>query len=394
MGTDEDLSNDTLIQVVSNLLPITGTDGYYIYSNVYGGPEPWFTTSGQETMDAVYGPGEWTLGFYETLDPEAVFSTSTCFVWMEGGDAMASELETFFDNNTVLIENWVASGGHLFVNSAPNEGDGMSFHFGGVNLFYAYYTNTAEAFDASHPIFDGPFTPVGTSWSGGSFGHAVIQDGGFDTVIVDQFSPSQVVLAEKGWGAGRVMFGGMTPFAFHSPLAEATNLRYNIVSYLASCVLSDIDLGIASIIDPANGCGLGDEAVTVKIRNYGGVPQSDIPVNYQLDGGAVVSETWIGTLDPGETVEYTFLQLWATSLPLETMTSLHGLLSREIPSPEMILLMRSLPIFRSLMCILTSKHLKQVQADGPQVEPTLPGLREPRQVWPLPVPAMVLTMPG
>ncbi|MCB9021558.1 MAG: PKD domain-containing protein [Chitinophagales bacterium] len=309
LGTDEDLSNDTLIQVVSNLLPITGTDGYYIYSNVYGGPEPWFTTSGQETMDAVYGPGEWTLGFYETLDPEAVFSTSTCFVWMEGGDAMASELETFFDNNTVLIENWVASGGHLFVNSAPNEGDGMSFHFGGVNLFYAYYTNTAEAFDASHPIFDGPFTPVGTSWSGGSFGHAVIQDGGFDTVIVDQFSPSQVVLAEKGWGAGRVMFGGMTPFAFHSPLAEATNLRYNIVSYLASCVLSDIDLGIASIIDPANGCGLGDEAVTVKIRNYGGVPQSDIPVNYQLDGGAVVSETWIGTLDPGETVEYTFTAL-------------------------------------------------------------------------------------
>ena len=46
-------------------------------------------------------------------------------------------------------------------------------------------------------LFSTGRSPVGTSWSGGSFGHAVIQDGGFDTVIVDQFSPSQVVLAEK-----------------------------------------------------------------------------------------------------------------------------------------------------------------------------------------------------
>ena len=107
---------------------------------------------------------------------------------------------------------------------------------------------------------------------------------------------------------------------------------------------SDIDLGIASIIDPANGCGLGDEAVTVKIRNYGGVPQSDIPVNYQLDGGAVVSETWIGTLDPGETVEYTFKTLGDFSAlgdhDLVAWTSFPG-----DTIPEMILLMRSLPIF-------------------------------------------------
>ena len=158
-------------------------------------------------------------------------------------------------------------------------------------------------------------------------------------------------------------------------------------------MLSDIDLGIA-IIDPtANGCGLGDEAVTVKIRNYGGVP---VRYTCQLpaDGGAVVSETWIGTLDPGVKQLKVHLYSFGRLLcPWRPRTSLHGPLSgRYHPGNDTADAV--ITIFRSLMCILTSKHLKQVQADGPQVEPTLPGLREPLQVWPLPVPAMVLTMPG
>ena len=86
-------------------------------------------------MDAVFGVDEWTLGFFETIDVDAVFSTATCFVWLEGGDAMANELETFLNSNYVAIQNWVASGGHLFLNSAPNEGDGMDYYFGDVSLF-------------------------------------------------------------------------------------------------------------------------------------------------------------------------------------------------------------------------------------------------------------------
>ncbi len=308
LGSDEDLSNDTLTKVVSNLLPISGTDGYYIYSNTYGGPEPWFTTSGVETMDAVYGPGEWNLDFFETVDPDELFSTSTCFIWLEGGDAMAVEMENFLNANMEAIENWVASGGHLFMNAAPNEDDGMSFGFDGVNLFYPYFTSNAIPADPSHPIFDGPFTPVGSFWSGFSFGHATIT-GDADPIIVDEFDETRVVLAEKNWGAGNVMFGGMTPFAFHSPLTEATNLRYNIVSYLAACTLADIDAGVATIIEPNDGCGLETATVIAKVRNYGFDPASDIPVNLQVDGGTIVTEIVPGTLDPGESVDYTFTAL-------------------------------------------------------------------------------------
>ena len=143
------------------------------------------------------------LGFFETIDG-MLYSTATCFVWLEGGDAMANELETFLNSNYVAIQNWVASGGHLFLNSAPNE-EMVWIIFWNVSLFYAWYTITAAPGDPGHPIFDGPFTPVGASWSGSSFGHAVVE-GDADPVIIDAFDDSRVVLAEKHWGAGIAMF--------------------------------------------------------------------------------------------------------------------------------------------------------------------------------------------
>jgi PKD repeat protein len=317
-----------LLLPVSMFAQLTGTNAYYIYSNIYGGSEPWYTTTNSSTMNTVYGAGEWTADYFESVDVSELFSSSTCFIWLEGGDAMANELEDFLNANATAIEDWVEIGGHLFINSAPNEGDGMSFLFGGVSLYYAYYTNTAEPADASHPIFDGPYTPVGSSWSGGSFGHATIEGGVTTPVIVDLYDDSRVTLAEMNWGLGIVMFGGMTPTYFHSPATEATNLRNNIVAYLSQCILSDTDVGAQSIISPASGCSLGEESITVKVRNYGSAPQTNIPVNYQVDGGSIVTETWFGTLDPGTTVDYTFSATYDFSTPgdytIAAWTSLAG----------------------------------------------------------------------
>jgi hypothetical protein len=41
------------------------------------------------------------------------------------------------------------------------------------------------------------------------------------------------VLGEKNYGAGHVLFGGMTTDNFHSPQPEASNLRANIIAYLS-----------------------------------------------------------------------------------------------------------------------------------------------------------------
>ncbi len=71
------------------------------------------------------------------------------------------------------------------------------------------------------------------------------------------------------------------------------------------------DLAIIDIIDPQSGCGLGSgETVSIEIHNFGAQVQSNIPVDYSIDGGL----TWLSspetvsvTLQPGEGVVYTFV---------------------------------------------------------------------------------------
>ncbi len=306
LATDEDLFNDTIVEIVSNLEPIGGTNAYYIYSNTTGG-EPWFTTSNTAAMDAVFGVGEWTQGYYETIIPEEVFGTGSCFVFLEGSDGHAVELENFLVANMTLIENWVASGGHLFLNAAPNEGDNIDFGFDGTELMNFWYSSSVTASDPGHPVWGGPFTPTATTMSGFSYGHASLSGIDWTPILYDTFNPDRIICAEKSWGAGTVVFGGMTSVDFHSPLVEAANFRKNIISYLALCTISDHDMGVQNVIAPVTGCGLTDvESVTIDVKNYGFLPQTDVPVYYQLDGGAIVSETVPGTIDVGETVTYTF----------------------------------------------------------------------------------------
>ncbi|MFZ1634003.1 MAG: GEVED domain-containing protein [Chitinophagales bacterium] len=306
LATDEDESNDTLSVSITHMLPISGTGANYIYSNVPGG-EPWFTVSNDAHMDDVFGAGEWTTDYYETVDPVALFSVDNCFIFMEGSDAHAEELESFLNTNMLLVENWVAAGGHLFINAAPNEGDGMNLGFGGTTLSYPWYASDVTAFDPLHPIWDGPFTPTSTSMNGFNYGHAAVNGSDWTPIIYDEFNPDKIIAAEKSWGAGMVVFGGMTVTDFHAPFTEAGNFRKNIISYLASCTISDNDVGVQSITAPVSGCSLSDaETVTVKVKNFGFMSQTNIPVKYQADGGVIVTEIIAGPLNPGEDLLYTF----------------------------------------------------------------------------------------
>lgn len=213
--------------------PVVGN--YYIYSNTTGG-EPWFTTTNTTAMTAAFGAEgtSWTRSYFETVDVATAFGPDNCFVFIDGSDSHAAECETFLTANMAAIEAWVSAGGKLLLNSAPNEGDGMSFGFGGTSLVYDGGSGSVQAFDAGHPIFAGPFTPVGTAWTGSNFSHARITGTGIATVI-NETATTDITLGEKVWGSGIVMFGGMTTNNFHSPATEAANLRANILVYL-SCL--------------------------------------------------------------------------------------------------------------------------------------------------------------
>lgn len=66
------------------------------------------------------------------------------------------------------------------------------------------------------------------------------------------------------------------------------------------------DVGVVQIVSPTSSCGLGTEAIVVKIANFGSAAQTGFPVGYSIGGAAFVYENVTVTVDPNDTIEYTF----------------------------------------------------------------------------------------
>ncbi len=216
-------------------------DAYYMKSNI---GNPWGSTTNNAEMDVAFGPGGWTLEAFETADPAIVFAPTTGFVFMDGSDGQATELNTFLIANLVIIEEWVEAGGRLLLNSAPNEGTDMEFGFDGTLLDYTpgpSYVDMGEIVDLTHPAYLGPELPTDFVLDGNWFGHALIEGTGLTTLMVDNIDASKVVLAEKCWSAGRVMFGGMTTTNWHDPDPHASNWRANLFTYMYNTGCEAID---------------------------------------------------------------------------------------------------------------------------------------------------------
>jgi hypothetical protein len=196
---------------------------------------PWGQTNNEASMDGVFGAGNWQDLRYETANIGTLFSAGTDFIFMEGGDSNANELEAFIAANQAAMENWVSSGGRIFINSAPNEGDGMSFGFG-VNLTYSDFSTSATGVNPAHPIFNGPFGATGTNFTGSYFSHASVSGAGLTDLILDDNADS--VLSDMFWGNGYALFGGMTTLNFQNP--NSFELRQNIIHYAANVELNAV----------------------------------------------------------------------------------------------------------------------------------------------------------
>lgn len=86
-----------------------------IHSNIDGGAEalgtaPYFNTTNTTCMNAVFGEGNWTQEYFETVDPEVLFSDSSCFIFLDGSYNHIVSMEIFLNENRQLMENWVAAG--------------------------------------------------------------------------------------------------------------------------------------------------------------------------------------------------------------------------------------------------------------------------------------------
>jgi GEVED domain/CARDB len=68
------------------------------------------------------------------------------------------------------------------------------------------------------------------------------------------------------------------------------------------------DVGAIEITSPSTGSGLGNETVSVTLKNFGAVTQSNFDVQYTVNGGTPVVETFAGPIDSEEEVTYNFTQ--------------------------------------------------------------------------------------
>ena len=74
-------------------------------------------------------------------------------------------------------------------------------------------------------------------------------------------------------------------------------------------VQPDNDMTAYKWVSPASGCGLTNaEHVTIRVKNTGLIPQSNIPVKYSINGGVsyVGPEYITGPVNPGDSATYTF----------------------------------------------------------------------------------------
>jgi hypothetical protein len=201
---------------------------------IRGVTPPWGSVSNEAAMDAVFGAGQWAdLRLDGGAAPFAVGTGDDyTFIFLEGSDQSALELAGFIGAHQAAIQTWVEHGGRLLVNAAPNVGGSFAMGFD-VTLDYGpgrTFTATGFAADPNHVVFREPQALGTTSFTGNSFGHALVFGPGLNAILLSQ-ETSAIVLGEKLVAAGVVLFGGMTTANFHGPQPQAEQLRANIIHY-------------------------------------------------------------------------------------------------------------------------------------------------------------------
>ncbi|MCW5518348.1 T9SS type A sorting domain-containing protein [Aureitalea sp. L0-47] len=88
------------------------------------------------------------------------------------------------------------------------------------------------------------------------------------------------------------------------------------------------DIGMVSIDEPVNGVLTATEDIVVSIRNFGSNDIVNPEIQYTIDGGTPVVETYSGTIVAGTVEQYTFAQTADLSAPgsylIEAKTNLAG----------------------------------------------------------------------
>jgi fibronectin-binding autotransporter adhesin len=191
--------------------------------------EPWGQPDFQNAMTMVFGT--YTTEYYETADA-SIFNSGTSFVFMEGGGANDGALQDYLDSYNISapdILNWVDAGGRLMIDSAGWYSSIVT-GFADVVLNQGNYSSDGSAVDPTAAIFQGPYTPVGTAWTGNAFSHDTVTGTGLTALVTGDVG---TVVAYETFGSGLVLFSGETAPSYQAPQPQADYLLFNELAFAA-----------------------------------------------------------------------------------------------------------------------------------------------------------------
>ena len=90
------------------------------------------------------------------------------------------------------------------------------------------------------------------------------------------------------------------------PPGGGTTGRRNVVGVFQIAPDTTNDVGVVSIDTPTTGALSNSETITVTVFNFGEDPASGFDVTYQVDGGSVITEAFVGTLASQTTAQHVF----------------------------------------------------------------------------------------
>ncbi len=212
-----------------------------------------------------------------------VDNQSTLFISMS---VLPKIYNTIFysNNNTKIIdkENWTVQNCCFYDNGIVY--NGSNSYFGD----YIATNNNGDSIDIYGNIF---VDPMLADTANNNF-HLVTGSPCID--VGDNLSVVDTIDFDGNW---RVADGNgdsqyivdIGPYEYNSPFYEVHNL------------------GVTEWNHPLSACNLGSEQVTIRVRNYGTMPETGFTLSYSLNNGITWhNEVYSGTLAPGYTMTYNF----------------------------------------------------------------------------------------
>ena len=249
---------------------------------------PWGTQGdggNQDAMNAAFGAGNWDNLFIEQTSAAVLFSASRQFVYFEGSDAGADALNVFLQANRSIVEGWVANGGRMFMNAAPNVGNNIDLGFGGITLTYSGghypYASSEATVLPLQGLVQAAFPPAGTMYIGSYFSHATVSGPGLTLILSGE---AGTILAGKAWGRGSVLFGTMTITAFHFNQTDSESLRQNCLAFVHPPLAAPV-LTVPNRLTASNTAGNCGAAVSFAAAATG----TGTTITYAVAGAPVTS---------------------------------------------------------------------------------------------------------